>query len=303
MEDEDASLSGEQSGVDPDEMTSKQINDVIVGYEGKMRDFEQKIIKLERDFERFDPESDPPKSDPLVKNPAFIVFSNRVNSLSDEMKNLKGYYQRLSSKELGDTVKLQGEINDLRSKQNELESKMEGRLESVAESELISKFQRALLDEYGRRLRDLEQSSNIFSRLSRMSNMCPGEQCGAPLTRHSKSEWDTFLSEKEEEIREKLYSMDFALPRDTDIKSGLISTLENAGINDMVDIKDTKLIEGIISDYIENLTAVFTTQGEDSAITEKSGGGKRKKKYSKKKKKSKKKKGKSKRKRSKTRRR
>ena len=72
----------------------------------------------------------------------------------------------------------------------------------------------------------------------------------------------------------------------------------------MDDIKDMNLIEGIISDYIANLTDVFTTQGEDSAITEKSGGGKRRKKYSKKKKKSKSKRSsKSKRKRSKTRRR
>ena len=131
--------------------------------------------------------------------------------------------------------------------------------------------------------------------------MCPGGQCGAPLTRHSKSGWDTFLSEKEEEIREKLYSMDFALPPDIDIKSGLISDLKSVGINGMDDIKDMNLIEGIISNYIANLTDVFTTQGEDSAITEKSGGGKRRKK-SKKKNKSKKK-GKSKRKRSKTRRR
>lgn len=188
----------------------------------------------------------------------------------------------MSSKELGDTIKLQGEIDDLRSKQVELESKMEEKLEAEAKGKLVSDFRRALMEEYKERVGDLVPTTyDIVSRLGRRSNMCPGGQCGPPLT-HSKLEWDTFLSEKEEQIRKQLDTMGFVLPSDTDIKSDLIRSFKDRGINHMDDIKDVDLIEGIISEYIANLTAAFTTQGEGSAITE-GGGGKRRKKYSKKK--------------------
>ena len=82
---EDTTLLGRKGvGVDPREMTGEQLSNVFLDYESKLGDFEQRIINLENDFERFDPESDP-----LVKNPAFIVFSKKVNSLSDEMKILR----------------------------------------------------------------------------------------------------------------------------------------------------------------------------------------------------------------------
>ena len=68
----------------------------------------------------------------------------------------------------------------------------------------------------------------------------------------SSSEWDTFLSNKQEEISKKLASIGFDIIPE-DIKSSLIHLFKSRGINGMDDITDITLIEEkTILDKINN---------------------------------------------------
>mgnify|MGYP001441839571 CR=1 FL=1 len=237
--------------------------------------------------------------------------NTRILKLIDSMKeNLRYTNQELAKRmstfkeELHEKL---GEIisPNLEKAKEEMKSKLKKELEAEIKAQ-ISKFRDGLFNVYKERVGDLESAYDIVSRLGRRSTKCQGEQCVAQFDKYSESdkssssEWDTFLSNKQEEISKKLVSIGFDIIPE-DIKSSLIHLFKSRGINGMDDITDITLIEDIISRYISNLTIAFAPQGEGSATT--GGGGKHRKKYSKKKKKSKKKKGKSKRKRSKTRRR